>query len=344
MNFRTLETFVDRAGLLMPDRAREWKLNHFADAPLFVSNLSGEAHGKELLQDLDDTGEDMKLPFDRVRAIGAPQPHEDYEDGYLFAARKGRYMALQISRNKGSSNIGTSGAFTEGTLQELRQEIQRLEDKTIPDRTICFMLDKHPRIVQYVSKTEEEHEKYDADQKAIFDNYTLGKKENQTPEKWWNGLSLIEMKDRLDTIANARLAHTFSRMVALNLHIALVNFISLVNHPANHIVVVEPKNPEKRSVQWVMSKSHYLVLHAADAKQAENRQGFTDSTQVLTRSAHNRRAHFRTLNSDRYVHMKGQKIWIRSAWVGPKEWIGSDKKVYRVVGQTAELPTAESIR
>jgi hypothetical protein len=59
--------------------------------------------------------------------------------------------------------------------------------------------------------------------------------------------------------------------------------------------------------------------------------GMSDpSEQQILRAAHWRRAHFRRLVSDRYKN-KGSLIPVSQAWVGPKEWVGLDKKTYKVI-------------
>jgi hypothetical protein len=97
-------------------------------------------------------------------------------------------------------------------------------------------------------------------------------------------------------------------------------------------------------VKWVQSRTHFLILHAKHGPKI-SRGGqhatFTDSEEPMTRSAHRRRAHFRTLNSERFTVKKGWRIAVREAWIGPKEWMGSDKKTYAIVQSTQMQPMPE---
>ena len=99
--------------------------------------------------------------------------------------------------------------------------------------------------------------------------------------------------------------------------------------PSSVMLRVKPQATGK-SVQWVESRTHYCIIHK---KQAEvlrhNKSGPSDKT--LIRSAHSRRAHLRRLTSDRFTNKKGLLVFVKQTWVGPKEWIGTDKKIYTVI-------------
>jgi hypothetical protein len=36
---------------------------------------------------------------------------------------------------------------------------------------------------------------------------------------------------------------------------------------------------------------------------------------------------------DRFKNMQGKKTWIDSTWVGPREWVGTDNKIYKVINK-----------
>lgn len=116
---------------------------------------------------------------------------------------------------------------------------------------------------------------------------------------------------------------------------SLSYFCSIVNSPGNFLVKVSPSNNAKkgRSVQWIESKSHYIILGREHGKMMMN-NGTRDFNGTITRAMHNRRAHKRLLTSDRFRNKRGQSVWVKSSWVGPKEWEGTDKKVYRVMNFT----------
>lgn len=104
-------------------------------------------------------------------------------------------------------------------------------------------------------------------------------------------------------------------------------FLLDVMSPKNVTVKVTPKSG--RSVQWVLAHTHYLVLDQKEAKECrERKSGPTD--EEIIRAAHRRRAHFRKLVSERFTNKRGMKVPVREAWIGPKEWVGTDKKIYQV--------------
>jgi len=110
--------------------------------------------------------------------------------------------------------------------------------------------------------------------------------------------------------------------------VMLLLCFELASHRST-VVRVHPNKPGK-SVEWTMSRTHYLVLHRSVAKSmSKHRQGMSDRD--IERAAHWRRAHFRRLMSDKFKQKKGAIIPVKQAWVGPTEWIGLDKKVYKVI-------------
>jgi hypothetical protein len=109
-----------------------------------------------------------------------------------------------------------------------------------------------------------------------------------------------------------------------------------IMNPANIVLRVEPKS-EGRSVEWVKSRTHYCILNKAHALRCSmGKRGPSDLE--IERSAHWRRAHMRRLMSDKFTHKKGQLVFIKQSWVGPEEWEGSDRKIYRVIN-TQNKPT-----
>ena len=111
---------------------------------------------------------------------------------------------------------------------------------------------------------------------------------------------------------------------------SLSTFLFDIYSSASSVIKVSDNTPGK-SVQWRKSREHYLVLHHKQAKELQqSKRPHTDED--LIRSAHWRRAHLRRLNSGKFVNKRGLLVPVKKAWVGPKEWIGQDKKIYTVVG------------
>lgn len=108
----------------------------------------------------------------------------------------------------------------------------------------------------------------------------------------------------------------------------LCMFLCDLDMPGNVTLKVSPPS-DGRSVEWRVAREHYLILNKGHAAQCrDSKKGPTDSQ--LVRGAHSRIAHFRRLKSEKFRHKRGQKVRVKQAWIGPEEWIGMDKKIYRV--------------
>ena len=53
---------------------------------------------------------------------------------------------------------------------------------------------------------------------------------------------------------------------------------------------------------------------------------------VISRRAHRRRGHYRTLKAKRYGKRVGERVWVRPTWVGPREWAWGGVQ-YKVVSR-----------
>lgn len=107
-------------------------------------------------------------------------------------------------------------------------------------------------------------------------------------------------------------------------------FCDIVNHPRHFIAKVTPDNAKGRSVEWVQRKTKYIILGAEHGKLLrDGKQTSFDGT--ITRAMHWRRAHLRQLVSERYTTKRGQKIWVKSSWVGPEEWSDKTGNRYKII-------------
>ena len=114
----------------------------------------------------------------------------------------------------------------------------------------------------------------------------------------------------------------------------LTYFLFEVMHPKSCVLKVSPpaEQASGRSIEWRLAREHYLIVsrdHAAASR--DSKKPIAQSDAVIKRGAHWRIAHPRRLMSEKFKHKRGQVIYIREQWVGPKEWIGLDKKIYKVV-------------
>jgi hypothetical protein len=54
---------------------------------------------------------------------------------------------------------------------------------------------------------------------------------------------------------------------------------------------------------------------------------------------HRRRGHWALLSAERYVNKRGQRVWVRPAWIGDREWV-LDGRQYKVVSTEKQtVPT-----
>ncbi len=98
-----------------------------------------------------------------------------------------------------------------------------------------------------------------------------------------------------------------------------------------------PKRPNGKSVLWEKAREHYVLLHKghpANNRILSGKQPISDGP-MIDRMAHSRRAHYRLLKSPKFKHKQGQRIWIQSAWVGPKEWADTSGQIYKIVERNA---------
>lgn len=110
--------------------------------------------------------------------------------------------------------------------------------------------------------------------------------------------------------------------------------LSAMSH-TNHIARVHPDQPN-RSVEWKQARTHYtLITHGHPANNPGVTHGervVSDPGQELTRIAHNRRAHKRTLRAARFRYARGKTINVKATWVGPKEWKDAGgHQIYRIL-------------
>lgn len=117
--------------------------------------------------------------------------------------------------------------------------------------------------------------------------------------------------------------------IAANTRGAALRLVFDMMNPGNAVLRVEPKQHGK-SIYWHRARTHYCIINKSQAQKCRlGGRGPTDHE--LMRAAHWRRAHMRRLMSDKFKHKKGQLVFIKQSWVGPTEWVGTDKKIYKVV-------------
>jgi hypothetical protein len=117
----------------------------------------------------------------------------------------------------------------------------------------------------------------------------------------------------------------------------LAAFALDVMSPNVHTAIVSPDAPG-RSVEWIKAREHYtLISHGHPANSKGIAHGATvkaGKDAELTRMAHNRRAHYKTLKHPRFRFARGKRIFVKAAWIGPKEWKAEGgKQIYRILNE-----------
>lgn len=116
--------------------------------------------------------------------------------------------------------------------------------------------------------------------------------------------------------------------------------------PSHYTAEVKPAQ-EHRSVEWQRARTHYTLIthgHPANKPMREGARVQSDQEGELHRMAHNRRAHFRTMRHERYRFTRGQRIFVRATWVGPKEWKDEGgRQIYRILEPVDTEPKAVGV-
>lgn len=124
-----------------------------------------------------------------------------------------------------------------------------------------------------------------------------------------------------------------SDILLLTLEACLLH-VAQINNPTTFIVeeslITHTEN--KNRILKTHERPKYILLEIGEIRKRiipyeETDLIATDGTKV---TPHERRGHYRRLTSERYIHKKGQLIWIKSMWVGRTEAI-IGKNRYRVI-------------
>jgi hypothetical protein len=123
--------------------------------------------------------------------------------------------------------------------------------------------------------------------------------------------------------------------------------------PSNHIAMVRPDEPTK-SVEWVKARTHYtLITHGHPANKRHVPHGArvaSDPDKELRRMAHDRKGHYKQLKHPRYKYALAEKrypdmppgtIYVKPAWIGPKEWRSEGgHQIYKILEPIAAAEAA----
>lgn len=131
------------------------------------------------------------------------------------------------------------------------------------------------------------------------------------------------------TIIRQYQSRLMGRVVRLNLA-TVVLYIIAINSPSHFVVEESPAEglrESKKSVKRSCDRPHYIVLTPNEIRT----RFISKPTETgRTVAAHERRAHYRKLTSERYVNARGKIIRVEAVWVGPSEAI-VNKNRYKVL-------------
>ena len=124
----------------------------------------------------------------------------------------------------------------------------------------------------------------------------------------------------------------FCETVVAQIRMTVLRLAYDVMSNTSAVIRVEPKPTQGKSVEWHLARTHYCLITKKQAMQIRDKRGEIGSHDIK-RAAHWRRAHFKTLRAAKWTHKRGQTVPVIEAWVGPKEWVGLDGKIYKVIEQ-----------
>lgn len=104
----------------------------------------------------------------------------------------------------------------------------------------------------------------------------------------------------------------------------------------SHVAEARPREHNDRGktrwkAPWCLTSLPRAVVLDGDRAPTDARSGGTSFAPTDREvRPHRRRGHYKTLRSERFKHKRGERVWVRPAWVGPREWVLGGT-TYRVV-------------
>lgn len=81
---------------------------------------------------------------------------------------------------------------------------------------------------------------------------------------------------------------------------------------------------------WLNPRAPRVIMLNPTERYPEHGRGGTHASPM----PHQRRGHWRTLQAERYGDRRGQRVWVKPAWIGSVEW-SHKGNVYRVIEQAS---------
>jgi hypothetical protein len=299
MNITTFNDVFERPFIEL-EGTKHWEL--MKKSPLFVHEMDFQVSIKKYIDEID-SGTRGRFPYNRFRLCLTLVDHDSgmgSEEHYLLTTSdRGFTVYYFVARHD----------MDKGNKPNVMMRFELVTDEsgygTINFGELKCRIIGHNRWM------------------SMSDYVTLTKSEGIT-------VSMVNLTNESKMATDAMIKESVVASTAL-----IGTFTMDVMTPTNHLVVVRPDR-EGKSVQWVEQRTHYTLIHhghPANKKEITEGQNVeVDRGKELTRMAHGRRAHQRTLRAARFTYARGKTIFVRSAWIGPKEWKEKgSKQIYRIL-------------
>ncbi|EQA64296.1 hypothetical protein [Leptospira alexanderi] len=168
----------------------------------------------------------------------------------------------------------------------------------------------------------------DKDNYKIFIKMTMSRTSNFLSQgKMDEIVSLDE-----DQMSQPLIRHIFNWAHGTTIYFILY-FIEYLNSPKNYIVQKYNSKILNKSSEYILSKSHFLIIDKHSLKKSRDGKLFEINRNHRSGylSSHFRRGYLRTYKHERFTKMKGELGFVKATWIGPKEWTGKDNKIYKII-------------
>jgi hypothetical protein len=109
-----------------------------------------------------------------------------------------------------------------------------------------------------------------------------------------------------------------------------------INEPATFVVEERPLNlkDEVRNAKRIrrsQHRPHFIVLTPKEIRSRFITEQECTDAEPIKKRPHERRGHYRKLQSERYRFARGNVIWVDACWIGPREAVkGKNKYIVRL--------------
>lgn len=158
----------------------------------------------------------------------------------------------------------------------------------------------------------------------------IGQNPDPLSERERGPLGVEETQRTIKKIEHSLNVHQVN-LVNMNCACAVLSVL-IVNDPTSFVVEERPLNPPRENpsntIRRSVGRPHFIVLKPGQIRKRflypETEEDEESETRKVT--PHERRGHYRKLESERFKNVRGQVIWIKPMWVGPQEAVRGPNK------------------